>query len=96
MMIQYSRPILTGKAETNMLILKSQIGYDGKNIAFVFHENQICKLMNESYCDDRKLEALRASCLGQPREMVNLFLAPMKSVSSSQRIEMALDRLRQR
>ena len=76
--------------------LASQIGYDGKNIAFVFYENQIRKLMNESHCDDRKLEALRASCLGQPREMVNLFLAPMKSVSTSQRIEMALDRLRQR
>ena len=25
--------------------LASQIGYDGKNIAFVFYENQICKLM---------------------------------------------------
>ena len=76
--------------------LASQIGYDGKNIAFVFYENQIRKLMNESHCDDRKLEALRASCLGQSREMVNLILAPMKSVSTSQRIEMALDRLRQR
>ena len=34
--------------------------------------------------------------MGQPREMVNLFVAPMKSLSISQRIEMALGRLRQR
>ena len=34
--------------------------------------------------------------MGQPREMVNLFFAPMKSISTSQRIEKALDRLRQR
>ena len=39
---------------------------------------------------------LRASCVGQPREMVNLFLAPMKSISTSERIEKALDRLRER
>ena len=32
--------------------LASQIGYDVKNIAFVFYENQIRKLMNESHCDD--------------------------------------------
>ena len=39
---------------------------------------------------------LRASCVDQPREIVNLFLAPMKNMSTSQRIEKALDRLRQR
>ena len=41
--------------------LAAQIGYDGRNIAFVFYENQIRKLMSESPCDDRKLEVLRAS-----------------------------------
>ena len=46
--------------------------------------------------DEQRLEALRASCVGQPCEMVNLFVAPMKSLSISQRIEMALGRLRQR
>ena len=76
--------------------LAAQIGYDGRNIAYVFYENQIRKLMNETPCDERRLEVLRASCVGQPREMVNLFLAPMKSISTSQRIEKALDRLRQR
>ena len=76
--------------------LASQIGFNGSNIAFVFYENQIRQLMKESVNEERKLEALRASCVGQPREMVNLFLAPMKSVSTKQRIEMALDRLRQR
>ena len=34
--------------------------------------------------------------IGQPREMVNLFIAPMRSMSTAQRIEKALDRLRQR
>ena len=51
--------------------------------------------MSESPRNERRLEILRASCTGQPREMVNLFLAPMKSLSTSERIEKALDRLRQ-
>ena len=76
--------------------LAAQIGYDGNNIAYVFYENQVRKLMAESPCDERKLEILRASCLDQPREMVNLFIAPMRCSSTPQRIEKALDRLRQR
>ena len=76
--------------------LAAQIGYDGRNMAFVFYENKFRKLMSESTCDERKLEALRASCSGQPREMVNLFLASIKNMSMSQRIEKAIDRLRQR
>ena len=52
--------------------------------------------MDESPLEQRKLEVLRASCVGQPLEMVNLFCAPMKSMSASIRIEKALDRLRQR
>ena len=75
--------------------LASQIGYDGRNIDFVFYENQIRRLMHESPYDERRLEVLRASCIGQPREMVNLFFAPMRNMSTSRRIERALDRLRQ-
>ena len=52
--------------------------------------------MSESLCSERRLEILRASCTGPPREMVNLFLGPMKSLFTSERIEKALDRLRQR
>ena len=52
--------------------------------------------MVESPHEERRLEVLRASCVGQPREMVNLFFAPFKSMSTSERIERALDRLRQR
>ena len=52
--------------------------------------------MSESLCDERRLEILRASCIGQPREMVNLFIAPMRSMSTAQQIEKAFDRLRQR
>ena len=52
--------------------------------------------MRESPCNERRLEILKASCTVQPREMVNLFLAPMKSLSTSERIEKALDRLCQR
>ena len=76
--------------------LATQVGYDGSNIAFVFLENQVRRLMNESPYDQRKLEVLRAACVSQPREMVNLFCAPMKSMTTAQRIEKALDRLRQR
>ena len=76
--------------------LATQVGYDGANIAFVFFENQVRHLMNESPYDERKLEVLRAACVGQPREMVNLFCTPMKSMTTAQRIEKALDRLRQR
>ena len=54
--------------------LANEIGYNGKNIAFVFFENQIRKLMEENPYDERRLEVLRAACVGQPREMVNLFL----------------------
>ena len=74
----------------------AQIGYDGRNIAFVFYENQIRKLTSESTCDEMKLEVLRASCSGQPRKMVNLFLAPTKNMPTSLRIEKAIDRLGQR
>ena len=52
--------------------------------------------MKESPYDERRLEVLRASCVGQPREMVNLFCAPMRGLTTSQRIKKALDRLRQR
>ena len=52
--------------------------------------------MDESPYDERRLEVLRASYTGQLREMVNLFSAPMKGLTTSQRIEKALDRLRQR
>ena len=76
--------------------LASQIGYNGSNIDFVFYENQIRRLIHESPYDERRLEVLRASCIGQPREVVNLFFAPMKNMNTSRRIERALDRLRQR
>ena len=76
--------------------LASQIAYNENNLAFVFFENQIRKLMVESPHEERRLEVLRASCVGQPRETVNLFFAPFKSMSTSERIERALDRLRQR
>ena len=76
--------------------LASQVGYDGTNIAFVFLKNQVRRLIDESPYDERRLKVLRASCIGQPRKMVNLFCAPMKSMTTSQRIEKALDRLRQR
>ena len=39
---------------------------------------------------------LRASCIGQPRDMVNLFFTPMRNMNIYKRIERALDRLRQR
>ena len=34
--------------------LVAQIGYDGRNITFVFYENQIRKLMSENTCDEWK------------------------------------------
>ena len=87
---------LERQGRNDFIYLAAQIGYNGHNIAFVFYENQNRKLKSESPCDERKLEVLRASCSGQPREMVNLFLGPMKNMSTSQRIEKAIDRLRQR
>ena len=44
--------------------LAAQIAFDGINLAFVFYENQISRLMNESPYDERRLEVLRASCVG--------------------------------
>ena len=87
---------LDRQSRNEYITLASQIAYDGSNTAFVFFENQIRRLMEESPIEKRRLEVLRASCVGQPREMVNLFCAPMKNMSTAQRIEKALDRLRQR
>ena len=86
---------LERQSRNEYINLASQIAYDVTNSAFIFYENQIRKLMAESPCQERRLEILRASCSGQPRETVNLILAPMKSVSTSERIQTALDRLRQ-
>ena len=52
--------------------------------------------MEESPFGERRLEVLRASCVGEPREMVNLFFAPFKNMTTQQRIDRALKRLRQR
>ena len=43
--------------------LASQIGYDDSNLAFVFYENQVRRLMDESPYDERRLEVLRVSCV---------------------------------
>ena len=87
---------LERQGRNEFINLATQIGYDWKNIAFVFYENQVRRLMEESLYDERRLEVLRASCTGQPREMVNLFCVPMKNLTTAQRIERALDRLWQR
>ena len=75
--------------------LACQMGYDGSNLAFVFYENRVRCLMDESPYDKRRLEVLRAICMGQPREMINLFCALMKGMTTAQRIEKASSRLRQ-
>ena len=86
-----------GRQERNGYInLASQMGYDGSNLAFVFYENQMRRLMDESRNDERRLEVLRTSCIGQPREMINLFCAPMRGMTTAQRIEKAWSRSRQR
>ena len=86
-LVTNSESVLTAYLErqgrNEFINLASQIGFDGGNIAFVFYENQVPAIRN-------------SSCVGEPREMVTLFCAPMKSMTTSQRIEKALDRLRQR
>ena len=52
--------------------------------------------MNQCSISERRLEVLRAACVGQPREMVNLFFGPMRGLSTSERIEKALERLSER
>ena len=71
----------------------SQMSFNGDNIAFVFFKNQIQKLMNQCPIIERRLEVLRATCVGQPREMVNLFFGPMRGLSTSERVDKALERL---
>jgi len=87
---------LERQGRNEYIALASQIKYDGENIAFVFYKNQIWKLMEESPYDEKRLEVLRASCVGQPREMVNLLCAPMRNMNTLTRIERALERLKQR
>ena len=50
-----------GEGQNKFFNLAAQIGCDGRNIVFVFYENQTRKLMTENPCDERKLEGLRAS-----------------------------------
>ena len=70
---------------------------------------QICRLIEGSPHQDQWLEISRATCVSQPREMINLFFAPFKSMTTEQRMDRldrigmdrygydrALDRLRQR
>ena len=52
---------LDRQGRNEYITLASQIAYDGSNIAFVFHENQIRQLMQESLFEESKLEVLRAS-----------------------------------
>ena len=52
--------------------------------------------MAESPFGERRLEVLRASCVGEPWEMVNLFFAQFKNMTTQQRIDRAWERLRQR
>ena len=87
---------LDRQGRNKFINLASQIGYDGKNIAFVLYENQIRQLMSENSFVDCRLEVFQASCVGQPREMINLFCAFMKSMGTSQQIKKALDWLSQR
>ena len=77
------RTYLDRQGRNEYITFASQIGYDRSNIVFVFNENQIQRLMSESPFEERSLEVLRASCVGQPREMVNLFCVPMKNMSLS-------------
>ena len=54
------------------------------------------KLVSEIPCDECRLELFRTTRIGQPREMVNLFIAPMRNMSTARQIEKALDCLTQR
>ena len=52
--------------------------------------------MRESICSERHLEILRASCVGQPRAFMNLVFPSMKILSTSERVEKAIERLREK
>ena len=49
--------------------------------------------MSKLLLEERRLEVLRASYVGQPRKKANLVFAPLRGITTSQRIERALDRL---
>ena len=73
---------LDRRGRNEYITLAPQFAYDGSNIDFVF----LGKPNSTTYGEDRvpfrkrKLELLRASCVGLQREMVNLFCASMKSM----------------
>ena len=50
----FSKKYLECQGRNEFINLAAQIGYDGRNIAFVFYENQIRKLMSVSTCDERE------------------------------------------
>ena len=49
------RTYLDSQSRSEFINLASQIGYDGKNMSFVFYENQISKLMYEGPCKEPRL-----------------------------------------
>ena len=76
--------------------LASHIVYNGTNLAFVFYKNQIWHLIDESPYPEGCFEVLGAFCVGQPRAMIKLIFAPMRTLATYQRIEKALARFRER
>ena len=68
----------------------------GETLLLFFYESQVRRLMSKSPRSERHLENFRASCVGQLRELVNLFFAPMRNLSTSERVEKAITRLRKR
>ena len=61
-----------------------------------YHKNSKLQLSGLKYKKKKRKETFRASCVEKSREMVTHFCAPMKSMTTSQRIEKAVDRLGQR
>ena len=62
------RIYLNRQGRNEYINLASQIEYKESNIVFVFYENQIRRLMNESSFEERRLEVPRALYVRQPRE----------------------------
>ena len=93
---KFLRPILTDKVEMSMLIYHHKLVMMEVTLLLFFYEGQVRRLMSESPCSERHLDIFRVACVGQPRELVNLFRAPKKNLSTSERVEKAISRLPER
>ena len=73
-----------------------EIRYSGRNLPFIFFQNQIVELIKRCPISHRKMDLLRASCQQSAREAISALVPPVPGWSMDTQIQRALEGLRLR